>query len=234
VFTSFRLGRLAGFEIRVNASFLLMLVVALVIAGGATGVAIAMLAFGSVLLHELGHAIVARHLDVRVDGIELHFFGGAAQLAQSPKNPRDEIAIAAAGPAVSFALGGVSLLAASLTGVYLFALLGWINLVIGGFNLLPALPMDGGRILRAALARRMSFARATELAVKVARWVAGGLAVVGVLNGSLYQVVLAGLIWFMGSRELLLARFGAGGYRDDVEVLPRGYRYRPRDPFRGW
>jgi Zn-dependent protease len=229
---SYRLGRLAGFEIRVNASLLLMLAVVLVMAGGVTGVAIATLAFASVLLHELGHAVVARHLDVRVHGIELHFFGGAAQLGESPRNPRDEIAIAAAGPAVSFALGGVALLLGALSGIGVLSLLGWINLVIGGFNLLPALPMDGGRILRAALARRMSFARATRLAVTVARWVAGGMVVVGLIQGSLYLVVLAGLVWFMGSRELLLARMGAGGYRDvpEVEVLPRGFTVR-RGPF---
>ena len=225
MFPTFRLGRVLGFGIDVSASFLLLLAVVLFMTGGVAGVLVALLAFASVLVHELGHALVARHLDVHVDSIELHFFGGAAKMVQAPRRPNDEIAIAAAGPAVSFALGGAALLLHALSGVGLFATLGWVNLVIGGFNLLPALPMDGGRILRAALARRMPFARATHLAVRVARWIAAGLAVFGVFSGSLYLVLLAGLLWMMGTRELAMVTLGHSHYRDapEVEVLPRDF-----------
>lgn len=221
---SFRLGRLFGFPIEIGAGFLGLLAIVFLFTGGLAGVAIVVLAFASILVHELGHALVARHLDVTVDRIDLGFFGGAARMVELPRRPADEIAIAAAGPIVSFVLAGLAMALHAVTGFGLFAAIGWINVAIGAFNLLPALPMDGGRILRAALARRMSFARATDTAVTVARWVAGGLAVFALIQGSLYLVVLAGLLWLMGSRERVAAAFS--GYRDaaDVEVLPRGYR----------
>ncbi|RMH41906.1 MAG: hypothetical protein D6689_09865 [Deltaproteobacteria bacterium] len=178
------------------------------------GVALVLLAFGSVLLHELGHALMARHLGVPVAGIELHFFGGAAKLTRQPRSAGDEIAIAAAGPAVSFALGGVGFVLSAITGWWLFSLFGWLNTIVGAFNLIPALPMDGGRILRALLTRRMPFVAATEVAVTVARWFSLALGVVGLLTLHLYMVLLAVVIWFMGTAELEMARrFGYGyGY----------------------
>src|SRR5947207_15286444 len=116
MFPSYRLGSVFGFPVRVNLSFLLLLGVILLWSGGLAGVAVAVLAFGSVLLHELGHALMARHLGVRVASIDLHFFGGAARMGDSSRSPGDEIAIAAAGPAVSFALGGLGYAAAAVTG----------------------------------------------------------------------------------------------------------------------
>jgi Zn-dependent protease len=221
-----RLARILGVPVTLRPSLFLALLMALFVAGWA-GVAIALVAFASVLVHELGHAAVARRRDVRVGGIELHFFGGAARLLDAPGTPRDEIEIAAAGPAVSLALGVAAALAGWATGSWTLATLGWINLALGAFNLLPALPMDGGRILRAILARRMSYARATRVAVTTARWVAGGLAVFGALQGSLYLIVLAGVVWMMGTRELWAATIGAGRYRQasPVEVLPRDWPF---------
>ncbi|HEU5060360.1 MAG TPA: site-2 protease family protein [Kofleriaceae bacterium] len=226
MFRSFRLGRLFGFPIDVNLSFLFLLGIVALTMGGLTGVAVVLLAFGSVVLHELGHALVARHLGVRVAGIELHFFGGAARIVDVPRRAGDEIAIAAAGPAVSFALAGIAHLLGGIGGApgAFFQLLGWINLVIGAFNLIPALPMDGGRILRAVLARRMSYLRATEISVKVARVFAVALAVYGVATLQLYLALLAVVLWFMSTAELTAARTFGIQYRDqpDVEVLPRG------------
>jgi Zn-dependent protease len=207
---SYRLGTLAGFPIRINLSFLLMLAVVLLWAGGLQGLAIVLMAAGSVLLHELGHALMARHLGVPVAGIELHFFGGVAQMSDLPRRPADEIAVAAAGPAVSFALAGlghglaaVAVVPALATG---FALFGWVNLLLAVFNLLPAFPSDGGRILRAWLARRRGLVGATELAVKVGRVVCVALAVVGLYTGSFQLVLVAGLLWLMGGAERLAAR----------------------------
>ena len=105
------------------------------------------------------------------------------------------------------ALGGAAGLAA-LTHAPLLATFGWINLVIAGFNLIPALPMDGGRILRAALAPRFGHLRATEMAVKVSRVAAVAFALLG-LMGSFQLLVLAPFIWMMGTRELMLAQAGA-------------------------
>jgi Zn-dependent protease len=230
MFPTFRLGRILGFSIDLSASFLLLLAVVFFMTGGLSGVVVVLLAFASVLVHELGHALVARRLDVRVDSIELYFFGGAAKMVEAPRTAEHEIAIAAAGPAVSFAIGGLAMLLHGLTGVALLATLAWVNLILGAFNLLPALPMDGGRILRAALARRMPFARATHHAVRVARWIAAGLAVAGLFQGSLYMVLVAGLVWMLGSRERAMVERGLGGYRDTagVEVLPRGFSAAPR------
>jgi Zn-dependent protease len=228
MFTSWRLGRVLGFPVEINLSFVLLLVAVLLGFGGfgfgLAGLVMVGLVFGSVLLHELGHALVARHHGVHVSGIELSFFGGAAKMVQMPRSANHEIAIAAAGPAVSLMLAGAGLgLGAvaplSLLGAWLLKI-GWINLVLAGFNLIPALPMDGGRILRAALTRRMDFVRATDTAVGVARAVAIGFGVVGLALGWIQLLVLAPLLWIMGTRERMLARamvdpyagLGRGGF----------------------
>jgi Zn-dependent protease len=226
MFRSYRIGRLLGFAIDVNLSFLLMLGFLILWAGLLTGVVFVAVAFGSVLLHELGHAVVARHLGVRVVGIELHFFGGAAKMLGQPRSAGDEIAIAAAGPAVSFALGGLGVVVAMLSGWQAFEVVGWLNLIIATFNLIPALPMDGGRILRALLSRRMSFQRATELSVWIARGVAVVMAVVGLATLQLYLPLLAAVLWVMGSAELELARhMGYSGRAGQAEVMPRGFGF---------
>jgi Zn-dependent protease len=191
------------------------------------------LAFASVLLHELGHAVVARQLGVRVSGIELSFFGGAAKMVEMPRSAHHEIAIAAAGPAVSLILTGLGFGLAAMTGVGLFTLIGWINLTIAGFNLLPALPMDGGRILRALLTRRLDFVAATDWAVKIARGFSIAFGVLGLAYGYYQLALLAPLLWFMGTQERIVARMMASrfvrtreGYAqrpdDWVDVMPRG------------
>lgn len=240
---SWRLGSLFGFPVEINVSFLILLGVVFLAFGGLAGVVIVGLAFGSVVLHELGHALVARKLGVGVSGIELGFLGGAAKMVDLPRTPKHEIAIAAAGPAVSLALAGLGLGLGSVLHVPLVATIGWINLVLAGFNLIPALPMDGGRILRAALATRMSFVRATEASVKVARVVAIGFGVWGLTGGSIQLLILAPFLWMMGTREIAMARMieahqGHTGYPgghhragDGVEVLGRG-AWERREPHR--
>jgi Zn-dependent protease len=225
MFKSWRLGSLLGFPVELNVSFLLLLALVLVAFGGVVGVFVVGIVFASILLHELGHAVVARKLGVRVSGIELGFFGGAAKMVQMPANANAELAIAAAGPAVSLALGGAAIGLGALAHVSLFGMIGWINLVIAGFNLIPALPMDGGRILRALLSRRFDFVTATDHAVTVARVVAVGFGVLG-LMGSYQLLFLAPYLWWMGTREKLLARMMADQYAgygrpDRVEVLGR-------------
>jgi Zn-dependent protease len=221
MFKSWRLGTLLGFPIEINLSFLILLGLVLVAFGGVTGVLVVCLAFASVVLHELGHALVARQLGVHVAGIELGFLGGAAKMANLPRTPRHELMIAAAGPAVSLMLGGAFLgIAAALASPFL-AMIGWINLVIAGFNLIPALPMDGGRILRALLVPRLGFVRATDIAVTVARVAAIGFALLGLTAGMYQLLVLAPFLWLMGTRERMLARMAPdeGWHHGGVEVL---------------
>ena len=244
-----------GFPVEINLSFLLLLAVAFFAYGGLAGVFVIGLLFGSVVLHELGHALIARRLGVHVSGIELSFFGGAAKMVQMPRSANHEIAIAAAGPAVSLVLAGAGFGLGLLTHAWpqvswLFALVGSVNLVIAAFNLIPALPMDGGRILRALLTRRMDFVRATDIAVGVARVAAVVFAVYGLYSGTFMLVALAPLLWMMGTRERMLARamadhypphgggnshgrpsfFGGdpdGGYRHDGGYRDDASRYRP-------
>jgi Zn-dependent protease len=219
---SYKLGRIAGIPIGVHFSFLLLLGLILVWRGGVAGVLVALVAFASVVLHELGHALTARRLGVRIAGIDLHFFGGAAKMLDTPRSARDEIAIAAAGPAVSLVLAGIGLGLAALTGVGALALFGWVNLVIGVFNLLPALPMDGGRILRALLSFRLGFQRATLQSIKVARVLAIGLGLFGLAAGHFQLALLAVFVWLMGSAEKRMAELGLSGYRGEAPVPAPG------------
>jgi len=233
---SWRLGTVLGFPVDLNLSFLLLLGLVFVAFGGFAGVVLVSLVFASVVLHELGHALVARQLGVRVSGIELSFFGGAAKMVQLPKTATHELLIAAAGPAVSLMLGGAGLGLASLFHSPLLSWLGYTNLILAGFNLIPALPMDGGRILRALLTRKMDFVRATDVSVTVARVVAVAFGIVG-LMGAYQLLVLAPFLWILGTRERMLARMMA----DQYAYTRDGYRQRyfhepevlPRDVFGG-
>ena len=231
MFKSWRLGNLAGFPVEINLSFLFLLALVLVAFGGLAGVGLVLLVFASVVVHELGHALVARQLGVRVSGIELSFFGGAAKMVQLPRTATHELLIAAAGPAVSLAIGGFGLGVGSLLHSSLFLWIGYTNFIIAAFNLIPALPMDGGRILRALLTRKLDFVRATDVSVTIARGVAIAFAVIGLAWGPLQLLVLAPFLWVMGTQEKLLARmmadryaYGRDGYvQRDVEVLPRNW-----------
>ncbi|MEO6776229.1 MAG: M50 family metallopeptidase [Kofleriaceae bacterium] len=234
MFKQWRLGAMFGFPIEINLSFLLLLALVFVAFGGVAGVVIVCLAFASVLLHELGHALVARRLGVRVSGIELGFFGGAAKMVELPRTANHELAIAAAGPAVSLGLAGLGLGLGAISHVSLFAWIGWTNLILALFNLIPALPMDGGRILRALLTRKMDFVRATEVSVKIARVAAIAFALFGLAYGWYQLVLLAPFLWFLSTREQMLARVmpnqysqSAGGdrQRGSREAAPANRRY---------
>ena len=220
MFKSWRLGRVLGFPIELNLSFLLLLAVVLVAFGGLMGVFVVCLAFAGVLLHELGHALVARRFGVHVAGIELGFLGGAAKMMDMPRRADQEIMIAAAGPAVSLMLGGLGFGLGAILGSPFISMIGWINFVIAGFNLIPALPMDGGRILRAALTKQFDYVRATDIAVTVSRVVAVGFVILGVM-GTYQLLLLAPFLWMMGTREKLMARMAPAPfsrYRSSVDV----------------
>jgi Zn-dependent protease len=220
MFKTWRLGTLLGFPVEINFGFLLLLAFVFIALGGLPGVAIVCLTFASVLLHELGHALVARRLGVHTTGIELGFFGGAAKMVDIPRNARDEIAIAAAGPIVSLALAGLGFGLGAATHISLLAWIGWTNLVLALFNLIPALPMDGGRILRAALTTKLSFTRATDISVTVSRVAAVAFAIGGIALGAYQLVFLAPFLWVLGTREKLMARMAT---RSQV---PRGFAMR--------
>jgi len=217
---SMNLFRIRGIQLSIHASFLPLL--AYVAWGGWTtaawfgaawsvGCIIAL--FVCVTLHELGHAVAAQHFGVRVPRILLLPIGGMAEMESIPRRPREEIIIALAGPAVNYAILGVLLifvrfpqgldwgyieLSAEGFGRYLVL----VNLIMGVFNLLPAFPMDGGRVFRALLAMRFSYLRATQVAASVGKVVAVAGATYLIYTGNYLGGVLFAFIIFAGEREL--------------------------------
>ncbi|HET7636720.1 MAG TPA: site-2 protease family protein [Candidatus Limnocylindria bacterium] len=223
--SGFRLGRVFGVEVGVHPSWLVIgFLVAYSLAIGQfpfqypgwsdgqywmVAVATTALFFVSVLAHELSHALVARRFGLQVTGITLFIFGGAANLSDEPARPRDEALMAAAGPIASLALGALLIaFDALITQPQLNALLGWlgfINLTLGLFNLIPGFPMDGGRILRAVLWKvrgdRFGATRNAALVGRVFGYLLIGLGVMlAFQTGSLFSGVWLALIgWFLSS-----------------------------------
>ncbi len=212
-----RLGAIAGIPLRVHFSWLIALAlmtsslsVELAPSAGRAAPVVALLTalvlFASLVAHELGHSLVARRRGVGVSAITLFVFGGVASLDAEPKRPRDELAIAVAGPVVSVLVGaGALLLARAGLPPILSAPLAWlgrVNLGIAAFNLLPGFPLDGGRILRGVLwAVRGDAYRATMGATRVGRGIAYGLITLGVVRalvGSIGDGFWIGLLgWFL-------------------------------------
>lgn len=159
--------------------------------------------FGSVLLHELGHALMARRWGVRTRHILLTPIGGIASLEGMPSAPRAELAVALAGPAVNLVIAAFLALVTNVSGVTAFGLvdgLMWANLSLALFNLIPAFPMDGGRALRAFLADRVGRRSATRIAVRLGRGVAIAMAVFGLFFNPML-ILIAAFVWFAGAAE---------------------------------
>ena len=215
--TSWRVARIAGIEVRIDSSWV---VIALLITysmylrlsvlyrelsgGGAVGLAVvsAVLFFGSVLVHELAHALVAQARGIRVQDITLFLFGGATRAKVDTRGPADEFLIALVGPLTSGLLAGLFGIAAGLDGDVLsrplagtLGYLAWTNLLLAAFNLVPGFPLDGGRLLRAAIWKATgSLARATQIASGAGQavgWLLVAAGVAWLLAGD-----LAGGIWF--------------------------------------
>ncbi len=168
------------------------------------GLGIALALFASVLVHELAHSLYALSKGGQVEGITLLMIGGVSQLSRPPKEVRDEGVMALLGPVFSLGLGGVLLGVGGLLpdGVpnlkLLLLYVGMLNLVLGLFNLLPAFPMDGGRILRALLTRRLGRVGATVLAARVGKGFALLFGLWGLLSGNLMLLLIAFFV-FIGA-----------------------------------
>ncbi len=185
------IGSVLGIPIRLHIS-LLIAIVLLSIFSGAGLLAILILAvgiFGSVALHELGHSVVARAKGGYIHEIVLYPFGGAAKISNIPKRPVDEILVALAGPAVSLALSLI------FRQFELLWFLGYLNGMLFFFNILPVFPMDGGRVLRAALTLNKGRVEATRIAATVGKYFCGLFVLVG-LFGLRFQ-----LLGFIGPYE---------------------------------
>lgn len=220
---SWTIARVRGIPLRVHATLLILPLLAALTFGRAHGaegalfgVLLTALLFASVALHELGHSLVAQRYGIGVREITLYPFGGIAQLTKAPSSPAEELRVALAGPAVNLVIAASLGLAGWLLGVEpaaqalgaptLATALAWLvtaNLSLALFNLIPALPMDGGRVLRAILEMRLGRRRATEIAGALAQVLAVGMGVWAVLSGQIILGVIAFMV-FMGARAELV------------------------------
>jgi Zn-dependent protease/CBS domain-containing protein len=170
------------------------------------GIVVAIGLFVSVLLHELGHAVVAMAEGVEVQQITLWILGGLAMLKGITKDPKAEAKIALAGPAVSLALGAIPLTVFAFVDPGPFITfpalyLGYLNVTLAVFNMLPAFPLDGGRVLRALLGFRMSFAKATNVASTVGKGMAVLMGLGGLFGGSFLLIFVALFVYMAASQE---------------------------------
>ncbi len=180
-------------------------------------VALVLSLFACVVLHELGHALTARRFGIATRDITLYPIGGVASLRRMPTRPKEELLVAIAGPMVNVAIAGLLLVAGGLESLVVPSLdarifaapfvtqLLLLNVVLAVFNLLPAFPMDGGRVLRALLATRLAPARATEVAARVGQVGALVFGFLGVLYNPLL-VLIAVFVWFGASQEATVMR----------------------------
>jgi stage IV sporulation protein FB len=200
---SIPIGTVKGTVLRIHITFLLFLLwigiahYALAGWGAAVeGVVFISLLFLCVLLHELGHVFAARHYGVRTPDITLLPIGGVARLERIPEEPSQELVIALAGPAVNVVIAAVLYLAlggflpqdsmdVQNPGVSMVARLATVNIFLAVFNLIPAFPMDGGRVLRALLAYRMGYARGTQIAASIGQAVAFAFGLLGLFGNPL-------------------------------------------------
>ena len=177
----------------------------------AFGTAATVIFFITILIHELAHSYLAQMYGVRIKGITLMIFGGVSQMEEIPRQPRQEWRMAFAGPLASLLIGigtlGAMLLLKSLRPgsvlldgtITLLGLMAFYNVLLAGFNLLPAFPMDGGRLLRAFYAARMPYVEATRKAARIGRYFAIGLAVFGIFYN--FLLILIALFVYIGATE---------------------------------
>ena len=219
---SFRVGRLFGIDVRIHVVFVAIMALLCIYPAVETGsLAIGLdflfrllVLFAFVLLHELGHSLAAQRLGIRVMDITLWPLGGLARLEGYTENPRTELRIAVAGPAVNLAFALIfwplQLLVGSVTGGS-SDIIPWliqVNLMLGLINLVPAFPMDGGRILRALAARWLPYLKATEIAVFIGRIVAIGAILYEVIVEKSFGTItiIALFVLWAGATELRAAR----------------------------
>ena len=187
-----------GFPLSLGVKFLL-------------GVIVAVFLFICVLLHELGHSYVTQKFGYKINGITLFIFGGVSQTEEIPRNPKQEMSIAIVGPAVSVLIGVIFYLVYTFINQFggslslqivsiSFGTLAFYNLLLAGFNLIPAFPIDGGRVLRASLAMHMDYGKATRVASSFGKGIAIFMAVFGIFY-NLWLTFIAIFIYFGASQE---------------------------------
>ncbi|MCH9698252.1 MAG: site-2 protease family protein [Gammaproteobacteria bacterium] len=221
---SWKIAKLADIDVYVHATFFILIgwialrywLIEGNIAAVFNGVAFILALFGCVVLHELGHALTARRYGIGTRDIMLLPIGGVASLEGMPEDPKQEIAVALAGPAVNVLIVCVVWLILGVTenitdvtelslthGSFLERLM-MLNIFLAVFNLIPAFPMDGGRVLRALLAMTMNSTRATHTAGNIGQFIALGLGFLGLLYNP-FLILISLFVWIGASAEMEMA-----------------------------
>jgi Zn-dependent protease len=176
------------------------------------GVLLITVVFGCVVLHELGHAFMARHFGIPTLDITMYPIGGVARLKRMPRKPSEEFLIAVAGPAVNLVIAILLYVLNSAVGMShsldaalhvqanMLGMLMWLNLGLVVFNLIPAFPMDGGRVLRAVLASQMDYRNATHVASLIGQGIAVVFGIYGLYSGN-WSLPLIAVFVFMAARQ---------------------------------
>jgi len=245
-----KLGTFAGIDVFVHATFLLIVgwygwtywLETRTLAGALEGVAFILLLFLAVTLHEYGHALTARKYNIRTRDITLYPIGGVARLERMPEKPIQELWVALAGPTVNVVIAAVLFAYLALTNALvpfsqltlttgsLIERLMLVNISLVLFNLIPAFPMDGGRVLRALLAMNMDYVRATQIAATVGQGLAFLFGLAG-LFGNPMLLFIAFFVWMGASQEasLVQAKNALGGIPVSRAMLTNYETVSPRD-----
>jgi Zn-dependent protease/predicted transcriptional regulator len=231
---SWKIGRLAGINVYMHATFLLLILFIVFVnyANGRSlattfvGIVFVLVIFACIVLHELGHALTARKFGVQTRDIILLPIGGVARLERMPEKPREELWVAIAGPLVNVVIAAVLFAILVATGFHphwrdfrwaggnFLEKLMVVNLWLVGFNILPAFPMDGGRVLRALLATRMEYTRATQMAAHVGQGMALIFGFIGLFSDP-FLLFIALFVWMGAEAEASMALM-----RTSLEGIP--------------
>jgi len=212
---SFKIGSVWGIPIELHLTFILLIVAVFILFYPQIySFVLILFLFVFVVFHELAHSVVARRYGIKVRKIILYPIGGVSEIEEIPENPSIEWRMAIAGPVTSLILGGAFLginqfisiqiplstvPSSILSSGNLLLDLGFINLLLGAFNLIPAFPMDGGRVFRALLAERMKFSDATKYAAYIGRIFGILMVVVGVFSN--FWLIVIGVFVYIGASE---------------------------------
>lgn len=225
---SYRIATVAGIDIKLHFTFVLIILLGAAqwaaysgLPGAVAGAVAMALLFACVALHELGHSLVAIRLGIPVREIILWPLGGLAMMSRNPSRPLHELLIAIAGPAVNVVIASLLFVPLALSGTIgtvvesiestgtlvpgVSTILVWLllaNVMLAVFNMIPALPMDGGRVLRASLALFMDRPRATRIAGRTGQGMALLMGLAGLLSGNLILALIAVFVFFVASQEL--------------------------------
>lgn len=225
---SWRLGKIAGIDVYVHFTFLILLIWVAVshylhegsLSQALGGLLFILSLFLIVVLHELGHALAARRYGIRTKDITLLPIGGVARLERIPEKPKQELVVALAGPLVNIVIAASLYLGLMLregfasfddtirVGGSFIQQMFWINIFLAGFNLLPAFPMDGGRVLRALLAMRMDYVEATQLAARIGQGFALLFGLIGLFMNP-FLVFIALFVWMGAAQEASMVQMRA-------------------------